>query len=161
MNTFPVSTRDGEQSLLSPHESNSFCFVLCLWVHHNVTDTSFDEGFSKRLTVATWPPHGTGMWDTSGFLCFQPLKPDPVTNIRALLCPNKHPEHWNQAWKNKAVFKVWYPSRSQGLALIRCLISEWSESLKNYTLAWGYLSSHYICLRGWTQFLVSCALFYS
>lgn len=80
-----------ESSVLTWTQSILLCLLRD---HHNATDTSFDGAFSKRLPVATWPPRRTGMWDTSSFICSQPLKPDPVTNIRALLCLNKHPEHW-------------------------------------------------------------------
>ena len=50
--------------------------VVCHWNHRDVTDTSFSGHFSKRLTVAVWPPHRAGMWDTSSFICSQTLKPD-------------------------------------------------------------------------------------
>lgn len=125
-----------------PTQPNPFCFVFCLGDHYNVTDTSLDGGFSKRLAVATWPPRRAGMWDTSGFICSQPLTHDPVTNIRALLCLNKHPEHWNRAWRNKTVFKGWYPTQQWDPAQIQCLISKWVASLKNYTLTGGHGTFH-------------------
>lgn len=117
--------RDGEQSLLAPCEPNLLCFVFCLWDHLNVFDSSFYWGVSKRLTVAAWPPHRAGMWDTSGFICSQTLRPEAVTNIRALLCLKKHPEHWNQAWRNKLYLKAKIPPNVQILLLIHCLTSEW------------------------------------
>lgn len=47
----------------------------------------FNGSFSRRLSLVVWPPHRTGMWDTWGFICSQPLKPDPVASMRALRIP--------------------------------------------------------------------------
>lgn len=87
MSPFILRERYSEQSFLAPHELNQFFF--CLWGHHDVIDASVNGAFSKRLTVAIWPPHRAGMWDTSSFICSQPLKPDSVTSMRALLMPEQ------------------------------------------------------------------------
>lgn len=64
-------------------------FVFRLQNHRDAIDISLSGHFSKRLTVAVWPPWGAGMWDTLSFICSQPLKPDPVTSMRALLMPEQ------------------------------------------------------------------------
>lgn len=109
-----------------PHELNQFFFVFCLWGHHDVTDTS---------SMGASPGDSLLLFDRPTELVCGTLEALFVLSLSNLILSlawghcgflNKHAEHWNQARRNKAVFKGRYPTQRQNPAcLIHGLISEW------------------------------------